>query len=60
MGQYHSLELSLQRNFTIQKSVWDALYLERLEAACDMARTAEMAGVIMREGAAQLCLIGPY
>lgn len=35
MGAYHTLDLELQRNFTISKQCWDTVVLDRLEEACD-------------------------
>lgn len=38
MGAYHSLELELNRNFTLYKSCWDTISLERLETCCDIMK----------------------
>jgi protein pelota len=37
MGQYHTLELEMNRKFTLEKDCWDTICLERLQLACDIA-----------------------
>eukprot|EP00899_Mesostigma_viride_P023423 jgi/Mesvir1/4265/Mv22226-RA.1 len=58
LGAYHTLELDVQRPFTIQKSSWDALSLEIVKNACDPAASADLAAVVMNEGLAHVCLVG--
>lgn len=50
MGSYHTLELDLTRAFTIEKTNWDAMYLERVQLACDPRQSAEVAAVVMQQG----------
>lgn len=57
MGAYHTLDLEQNRKFTIAKSEWDLICLDRIEMACDPTRHAEIAAVIMQDGLAQVCLI---
>ena len=38
MGAYHTLDLELQRKFTLTKQHWDAIALERIDEACDSGR----------------------
>lgn len=57
LGQYHSLELALQRNFTLTKPHWDSIYLERIDTACDLKHSAEIAAVVMQPGLANVCLV---
>jgi len=57
LGQYHTLELALQRNFTLQKQEWDSIHLERIDMACDLKHSAEIGAVIMQPGLAQICLV---
>lgn len=59
MGQYHTIDLELNRKFTLFKSEWDSIALERLETACDPSQTADLGAVIMQEGLAHVCLITP-
>jgi hypothetical protein len=57
LGQYHTLELALQRNFTLTKANWDSIYLERIDIACDLKHSAEIAAVVMQPGLANVCLV---
>ncbi|XP_063701569.1 protein pelota [Culicoides brevitarsis] len=57
MGAYHTLDLELNRKFTITKSEWDTISLERVELACDVTQNADVAAVIMQDGLAHICLI---
>lgn len=57
MGAYHTLDLELNRKFTITKAEWDSISLERVETACDVTQNADVAAVIMQDGLAHVCLI---
>jgi protein pelota len=57
MGAYHTIDLEKQRKFTIFKQLWDEVALDRVQMACDPAKSADVAAVIMSEGLAHLCLI---
>lgn len=57
LGQYHSLELALQRNFTLSKPCWDSIYLDRIDMACDLKHSAEIGAVVMQPGLANICLV---
>lgn len=35
MGAYHTLDLEVNRKFTLTKSEWDSVALERVDTACD-------------------------
>ncbi|XP_056627973.1 protein pelota homolog [Triplophysa dalaica] len=59
MGAYHTIELELNRNFTLAKKVWDSVVLDRIEQACDPAQKADVAAVVMQEGLANLVLVTP-
>lgn len=59
MGAYHTLDLELNRKFTLGKLEWDSVSLERIEMACDPTKHADLAAVVMQEGLAHLCLITP-
>jgi len=56
MGAYHTLDLDVNKKFSISK-VWDSIDLERVDNACDPAQNADVAAVIMQEGLAHVCLI---
>lgn len=57
LGQYHTIELELNRSFQLSKENWDSVHLELLEDASDPTRKAEIAALVMQEGLAHLCLI---
>lgn len=57
MGAYHTLDLELNRKFTLTKPEWDSVALERVDMACDPTQNADVAAVIMQEGLAHVCLI---
>lgn len=57
MGAYHTLDLELNRKFTLKKSLWDSIALERVDMACDVTQNADLAAVIMQDGLAHVCLI---
>ncbi|KAL3258950.1 hypothetical protein MRX96_016618 [Rhipicephalus microplus] len=44
MGAYHTLDLEMNRKFTLAKQHWDSVHLERL-------------AVVMQEGLAHVCLV---
>ncbi|XP_068230019.1 protein pelota-like [Palaemon carinicauda] len=57
MGAYHTVDLEANRKFTIFKEEWDSVTLERIDCACDPAKHADLAAVVMQEGLAFVCLI---
>ncbi|XP_055681138.1 protein pelota [Lutzomyia longipalpis] len=57
MGAYHTLDLALNRKFTLTKQEWDTISLERIDMACDVTQSADVAAVIMQDGLAHVCLI---
>ncbi|XP_036402225.1 protein pelota homolog [Megalops cyprinoides] len=59
MGAYHTIELELNRKFTLAKKVWDSVVLDRIEQACDPAQKADVAAVVMQEGLANVVLVTP-
>eukprot|EP00045_Choanoeca_perplexa_P006950 m.60913 g.60913 ORF g.60913 m.60913 type:complete len:393 (+) comp13867_c0_seq2:80-1258(+) len=56
-GQHHTIDMELQRKFTLVKPEWDSIALERIRECTDLARTADLAAIVMCEGKASLCLI---
>ena len=50
MGQYHTLDIELNRKFTLSKDEWDSYLLERLDMACDPTKNADLAAIVMNEG----------
>nr|CAG4644837.1 EOG090X07BV [Leptodora kindtii] len=57
MGAYHTVDIEENRKFTLTKSRWDVVALERIDMACDPAQNADVAAVIMQEGIANVCLL---
>ncbi|KAG9510000.1 Protein pelota, partial [Fragariocoptes setiger] len=57
VGQYHTLDLELNKRFFLTKPCWDSMALNQLYHACDPAQNSELAVVIMQEGLAFVCLI---
>mmetsp|Transcript_34711 Transcript_34711/g.83997 ORF Transcript_34711/g.83997 Transcript_34711/m.83997 type:complete len:414 (-) Transcript_34711:227-1468(-) len=60
LGAHHTIELALQRKFTIIKENWDTMHLERIEMATNPAKTADLAAIVLQEGLAYICLITSY
>ncbi|KAK2768417.1 Translation factor pelota [Arachnomyces sp. PD_36] len=71
IGQFHTIDLELQRNFTLEKEVesgedggggWDSVAVEMLKDAVDIGgnRRAEAVAVVMHEGLANICFIGQF
>ncbi|KAL0087246.1 eRF1 domain 1 [Phycomyces blakesleeanus] len=57
MGSYHTIDLELNRNFTLFKPEWDTISLERVEDACDVTKQADVAAVVCQEGLANVCFL---
>ena len=57
IGAHHTIELEINRNFTLIKPCWDTIYMERLKLSCDVSKKADLAALIMQPGLAHLCLI---
>eukprot|EP00112_Aurelia_sp_Birch-Aquarium-sp1_P023246 Seg685.2 transcript_id=Seg685.2/GoldUCD/mRNA.D3Y31 product="Protein pelota" protein_id=Seg685.2/GoldUCD/D3Y31 len=57
MGQYHTIDLELNRKFTVAKDHWDFIAIDRVENACDPRQHADLAAVVMQEGIAHVCLV---
>ncbi|EXJ60031.1 translation factor pelota [Cladophialophora yegresii CBS 114405] len=68
IGQFHTLDLELNRNFTLEKQVegdnggegWDSVARAQLEEAIDQTRGTEAAAVVMQEGLANICFITQF
>ena len=68
IGQFHTLDLELLRNFTLEKEVegthggegWDSVARAQLEDAIDQNRGTEAVAVVMQEGVANICFITQY
>eukprot|EP00040_Diaphanoeca_grandis_P017510 m.91474 g.91474 ORF g.91474 m.91474 type:complete len:386 (-) comp26472_c0_seq1:104-1261(-) len=56
-GAHHTLELELNRAVTITKPSWDLITLERIDLACNAAKSADVGAVVMQDGLAHVCAI---
>ncbi|WPH01776.1 Hypothetical protein R9X50_00462900 [Acrodontium crateriforme] len=58
LGSHHTLDLELNRNFTLEKADgWDSVALDTLKEAIDQDAKAQLWAVVMQEGLANICLI---
>ncbi|XP_065663237.1 protein pelota isoform X2 [Hydra vulgaris] len=57
MGQYHTIDLELNRKFVLKKEKWDIVAIERIDNACDATKQADLGAIVMQEGIAHVCLI---
>ncbi|KAL8797041.1 MAG: hypothetical protein Q9195_000812 [Heterodermia aff. obscurata] len=58
VGQYHTLDLELHRNFTLEKAEgWDSVARELVKEACDPVKSSEAWAIVMEEGMANLCVL---
>ncbi|KAJ3361616.1 hypothetical protein GGF31_002208 [Allomyces arbusculus] len=57
LGQYHTMDLELNKPFTLIKHEWDSISFERIDNACNVAKRAEIAAIVLQEGLANLCLL---
>ena len=58
VGQWHTLDLELNRNFTLEKKDgWDSVARNLVKEACDPTKQADVWAVIMQEGLAHLAVL---
>ena len=58
LGAHHTLDLELQRNFTLEKADgWDSVALDILKESISQDAKAQLWAIIMQEGLANICLI---
>lgn len=58
VGQYHTLDLELQRNFTLEKNEgWDSVARAVVRDACDPSKSADVWAIIMQEGLANVAVL---
>ncbi|KAK3380509.1 hypothetical protein B0T24DRAFT_615635 [Lasiosphaeria ovina] len=61
IGQYHTLDLELNRPFTIWKSNgWDSVAMQTLAEAVNDDKPDTVVAVVMHEGLANICLITDF
>lgn len=60
-GKYHTLDLELNRPFTLWKKYgWDSVATQTLKDALNQDRDGAIAAVVMDEGSANICLITDF
>ena len=58
VGQFHTLDLELNRNFTLEKKDgWDSVAKALVKEACDPVKSAEAWAVVMQEGLANIAIL---
>ncbi|CAK4033694.1 hypothetical protein D0862_00884 [Lecanosticta acicola] len=58
LGSYHTLDLELHRNFTLEKADgWDSVALDTLKEAINQDKKAQLWAIVLQEGLANICLI---
>lgn len=58
VGAHHTLDLELQRNFTLEKSEgWDSVALNTVRESIQQDKEGVVPAVVMQEGLANICLI---
>jgi len=57
MGQYHTLDVEMNRKFVLFKNHWDSIAFHRLDTACDPVQSSDLAAIVMQEGLANVCLV---
>eukprot|EP01134_Creolimax_fragrantissima_P003055 CFRG3055T1 len=57
MGAFHTIDLELNRKFTLYKQEWDSVSLDRVKESTDIAVKADVGAVVLQEGLAYVCLI---
>ncbi|CAF1521686.1 unnamed protein product, partial [Didymodactylos carnosus] len=54
---YHTIDLELHSPFSLRKTEWDTISLDRVDMATDPVQSADVAAIVMHEGFANVCLI---
>eukprot|EP01091_Cochliopodium_minus_P011933 TRINITY_DN3510_c0_g1_i1.p1 TRINITY_DN3510_c0_g1~~TRINITY_DN3510_c0_g1_i1.p1 ORF type:complete len:384 (-),score=126.51 TRINITY_DN3510_c0_g1_i1:59-1210(-) len=57
LGSRHTIELSVTKQFKLEKACWDLISLDVIKEASDPSASAEIAAVMMESGIANLCLV---
>ena len=58
IGQFHTLDLELNRNFTLEKAEgWDSVSTQMVREACDARKGASAWAVVMQEGLANIAVL---
>ncbi|CAH3040495.1 unnamed protein product, partial [Porites lobata] len=57
MGAYHTIDLELNRKFTLLKEYWHLIALERVEMACDPTQHTDLGAILLHEGLGHIMLV---
>ena len=58
LGSYHTLDLELQRNFTLEKADgWDSIAIDTLKESINQDAKAQLWAIVLQEGLANICLV---
>ncbi|VUZ45690.1 unnamed protein product [Hymenolepis diminuta] len=57
LGAYHTFNIGIKDEFTIEKDCWDSVAIAKLEEASDPSKQSELAAVLMHNGVANVCLV---
>jgi protein pelota len=57
MGQAHTIGIELNNKLTVSKDCWDFMFLQQLDQATDVHKTAEVAAVLLEAGTANFYLL---
>ena len=58
VGQFHTLDLELHRNFSLEKHEgWDSVARSLVKEACDPVKSADVWAVVMQEGLANIAVL---
>lgn len=60
LGSHHTLDLELQRDFTLNKEGWDSVAREELKKCTNPESRAQLWAVVMQEGMANICLVTEF
>eukprot|EP00927_Polykrikos_kofoidii_P055301 TRINITY_DN49571_c0_g1_i1.p1 TRINITY_DN49571_c0_g1~~TRINITY_DN49571_c0_g1_i1.p1 ORF type:complete len:407 (-),score=87.06 TRINITY_DN49571_c0_g1_i1:314-1534(-) len=57
LGAHHTVEITLNNKLTLGKDCWDYMYVQQLEEATDVHKTAEVGVVLLEAGLANFHLL---
>eukprot|EP00210_Caulerpa_lentillifera_P008471 g8081.t1 len=57
LGVYHTLVIAPNREFTLNKEVWDSVDIDRVFQSCNPEATADLGVLLITDGFAQLFLV---
>lgn len=60
LGNHHTLDLELHRDFTLEKEGWDSIARDELKKCTNPEARAQLWAVVMQEGMANICLVTEF